>query len=160
MVYPEDIQTQAGHHPDGHDLLGQGLRPYPVQLCQSHQALIIRHYLTQESELEASRELLNLVNYITRMDKESVKGRAFDEWYERNKDIINERVHDKRIMKRTPPYIHHMLCSAYLSIKRNMPLLWSAYDYPNIGLLMSILLDFTVILFYRPKCLIGPKSEW
>ena len=43
------------------------------------------------------------VRNITRMDKESFVG-AFGEWYERNKDVINERVHDKRVKKKTLPY--------------------------------------------------------
>ena len=118
---------------DGLRGLAQALRPYPVQLCQFHQVLTVRHYLTQEPDLDASRELLDLVNGIARTDKESFIG-AFDEWYERNKDIVNERVHDKRIKKKTPPYMRPRLRSAYLSIKRNMPLLWTFYDNPNIGL--------------------------
>ena len=105
----------------------------PVQLCQFHQILTVRHYLTQEPELEASRELLDLINSITKMDKESFIG-AFEEWHIKNKDVINERVHDKRIKKKTPPFMRPRLRSAYLSIKRNMPLLWTFYDYPNIGL--------------------------
>ncbi len=38
------------------------------------------------------------------MDKESFVG-AFNEWYERNKEVVNERVHDKRLRKKTPPYM-------------------------------------------------------
>ena len=113
--------------------LAQALRPYPVQLCQFHQILTVRHYLTQEPELDASRELLNLVNGITEMDKESFVG-AFNEWYERNKEVLNARVHDRRLKKKTPPYMRPRLRSAYLSIKRNMPLLWTFYDCPSIGL--------------------------
>lgn len=118
---------------DGIRGLAQALRPLPVQLCQFHQILTVRHYLTQDPELDASRELLDLVNTITKMDKESFIG-AFNEWYERNKEVINERVHDKRIKKKTPPYMRPRLRSAYLSIRRNMPLLWTFYDYPSIGL--------------------------
>lgn len=118
---------------DGMRGLAQALRPYPVQLCQFHQILTVRHYLTKEPELDASRELLDLVNGITKMDKESFIG-AFDEWYERNKDVVNERIHDKRIKKKTPPYMRPRLRSAYLSVKRNMHLLWTFYDHPNIGL--------------------------
>lgn len=67
------------------------------------------------------------------MDKESFMG-AFNEWHERNKEIINERVHDKRLKKKMPPYMRPRLRSAYLSVKRNMPLLWIFYDHPNIGI--------------------------
>jgi hypothetical protein len=89
--------------------------------------------LTQEPDLEASSELLELVKNITRMDKESFIG-SFGEWYEKYKDVLNERVRDKRIKRYTPPYMRPRLRSAYLSLKRNMPLLWTFYDHPETGL--------------------------
>ena len=117
---------------DGMRGLAQAL-PFPVQLCQFHQMLIVRRYLTQEPDLDASRELLELVNQITKTDKESFVG-MFEEWYERNKDVVNERSHDRRIKRKTPPYMRPKLRSAYLSIKRNMPLLWTFYDHKELGL--------------------------
>ena len=118
---------------DGMRGLAQALYPIPVQMCQFHQILIIRRYLTQEPDLEASVQLLDLVKSITRMDKESFIG-AFNEWYEKYKDVLNERVHDKRIKRNMPPYMRPRLRSAYLSLKRNMPLLWTFYDHPETGL--------------------------
>ena len=67
------------------------------------------------------------------MDKECFIG-AFEEWYEMYKDVVNERVQDKRIKRQTPPYMSPRLRSAYLSVKRNMPLLWAFYDHPETGL--------------------------
>ena len=118
---------------DGMKGLAKALSPYPVQLCQFHQMLIVRRYITQDPDIEASKALLDLVNDITKMDKESFVG-AFDDWYEKYKDIVNERVHDKRIKRKTPPYMRPRLRSAYLSLKRKMPLLWTFYDYPETGL--------------------------
>ena len=118
---------------DGMRGLAQALYPIPVQMCQFHQILIIRRYLTQEPDLEASVQLLDLVKSITRMDKESFIG-AFNEWYEKYKDVLNERVHDKRIKRNMPPYMRPRLRSAYLSLRRNMPLLWTFYDHPETGL--------------------------
>lgn len=118
---------------DGMKGLPQALWPIRVQMCQFHQMLIVRRHLTQEPDLEASSELLNLVNMITKTDKESFIG-AFNEWYEEYKDVVNERVRDKRIKRKTPPYTRPRLRSAYLSLKRNMPLLWTFYDYPKTGL--------------------------
>ncbi len=118
---------------DGMKGLAKALSPYPVQLCQFHQMLIVRRYITQDPEIEASAILLDIVNGITKMDKESFIG-AFNEWYEKYKDVVNERVHDKRIKKKTPPYMRPRLRSAYLSVKRNMPLLWTFYDRPGTGL--------------------------
>lgn len=113
--------------------LAQALYLIPVQMCQFYQILITRRYLTQEPDFEASVELLDLVKNITRMDKESFVG-AFDEWHEKYKDMLNERVHDKRIKRYTPLYMRPRLRSAYLSLKRNMPLLWTYYDHPETGL--------------------------
>lgn len=118
---------------DGMNGLSKALSPYPVQLCQFHQMLIVRRYITQDPEIEASAALLELVNSITRMDKESFVG-VFNEWYDKYKDIVNERVQDRRIKKKTPPYMRPRLRSAYLSVKRNMPLLWTFYDHPETGL--------------------------
>ena len=119
---------------DGMKGLARALWPIPVQLCQFHQKmLIVRRYITQDPDIEASKVLLDLVGDITRMDKESFIG-AFNEWYEKYQDVLNERVHDKRIKKKTPPYMRPRLRSAYFSVKRNMPLLWTFYDRPETGL--------------------------
>ena len=118
---------------DGMKGLAQALYPLPVQLCQFHQMLIVRRYITQDPDIEASKALLDLVNDITKMDKESFIG-AFNEWHNKYQDVLNERVHDKRIKKKTPPYMRPKLRSAYFSVKRNMPLLWTFYDRPELGL--------------------------
>ena len=118
---------------DGMKGLSQALRLIRVQMCQFHQMLIVRRYLTQEPDLDASQDLLALVNMITKTDKESFIG-AFNDWHEKYKEVLNERVHDKRIKRHTPPYMRPRLRSAYLSLKRNMPLLWTFYVYPETGL--------------------------
>ena len=118
---------------DGMKGLPQALRTIRVQMCQFHQMLIVRRYITQDPDIEASADLLKLVNNITKMDKESFVG-AFEEWYEKYKDIVNERVQDKRIKHKTPPYMRPRLRSAYLSVRRNMPLLWTCYGHPETGL--------------------------
>ena len=113
---------------DGLRGLAEALRAYPVQHCQFHQMMTVRHYLTGNPDIEASRELLSLVSSMTRMDKESFIG-AFDEWYVKYKDVLNERVQDRRM--KTPPYMRPRLRSAYLSIRRNMKRLWTFYDYKD-----------------------------
>lgn len=118
---------------DGMRGLAQALYPIPVQMCQFHQILITRRYLTQEPELEASIELLSLVKNITKMDKESFVG-TFNDWSEKYQNVINERIRDKRIKRHTPPYMRPRLRSAYLSLRRNMNLLWTFYDRPETGL--------------------------
>jgi len=63
---------------DGMKGLPQALRPIRVQMCQFHQMLIVRRCLTQEPDLDASQELLDLVNMMTKTDKESFIG-AFND---------------------------------------------------------------------------------
>jgi len=38
---------------DGMKGLAKAFSPYPVQLCQFHQMLIVRRYITQDPEIEA-----------------------------------------------------------------------------------------------------------
>lgn len=118
---------------DGMRGLAQMLSPYPVQMCQFHQVLIVRRYLTQDPELDASKDLLNLVGGITKMDSGSFTA-AFEDWYARYRDVLNERVQDRRIKKKTPPYMRPRLRSAYLSVRRNMKWLWTFEKYPGTGL--------------------------
>ena len=112
--------------------LAEALRTYPVQHCLFHQMMTVRHYLIGNPDIEASRELLSLSCGMTRMDKDSFIG-AFDEWYVKYKDVLNERVHDRR-MKTPLLYIRPRLRSAYLSVKRNMKRLWTFYDYKDWGI--------------------------
>ena len=118
---------------DGMKGLPQALKPLRVQMCQLYQMPIVRRYLTQDPEIDASWELLELVNGMTVTDKESFIG-AFNEWYDKYRDVVNERVHDGRVKRRTPPYMRPRLRSAYLRVRRNMPLLWTFYDHPETGL--------------------------
>ena len=111
---------------DGLRGLAVALKAYPVQHCQFHQMMTVRHYLTRNPDIEASRALLSLVGSMPRMDKESFMG-AFEEWHVKYKGILNERVQDRRM--KTPPYMRPKLRSAYLSLKRNMKRLWTFYDY-------------------------------
>ena len=97
----------------------------PVQMCQFHQVQIVKRYLTCSPELEASKELL------CHTDKESFIG-AFDEWCVKWSDFLKERTKDKKTGK--SHYTHPRLRSAYLSIKRNMPYLWTWYDNPELGI--------------------------
>jgi len=113
---------------DGLRGLAEALKTYPVQHCQFHQMMTVRHYLTGNPDIEASRELLSLAGSMTRMDKESFIG-AFNGWYVKYKDVLNERVQDRRM--KTPPYMRPRLRSAYLSLKRNMGRLWTFYDYKD-----------------------------
>jgi hypothetical protein len=95
-------------------------------MCQFHQVKIVKKYLTSRPELPASRELLELAKFMAHTDKESFEG-AFGEWCDRWSDFLKERSHEPATGKSR--YVHKRLRSAYLSLKRNMPWLWTWYDH-------------------------------
>ena len=111
--------------------LFQQLAGYRVQMCQYHQLRIVQRYLTRKPELPASVELLSIASSLTNTDKESFTG-SFHEWCERWDIFLKERTYDRRTGKSY--YVHKRLRSAYLSIKRNMPYLWTWYDHPETGI--------------------------
>ena len=116
---------------DGLKGLPTMLSRYKVQLCQFHQVKTVKFYLTSKPELQASKELLHLVLQLCHTDKESFVG-TFHEWMDKWNDFLKERSIEPKTGKTR--YTHQRLRSAYLSIKRNMPLLWTFYDYPECHL--------------------------
>ena len=116
---------------DGMRGMFQLLSLYRVQMCQYHQLRIVQRYLTRKPELPASVELLSIANLLANTDKESFVG-SFEAWCERWDSFLKERTCDKQTGKSY--YVHKRLRSAFLSIKRNMPYLWTWYDNIEIGI--------------------------
>lgn len=116
---------------DGLRGMFQMLSEYRVQMCQYHQLQIVRRYLTMNPELPASIELQSVASKLTTSDKESFIS-SFDTWCDRWDSFLKERVRDKRTGKNY--YTHKPLRSAYLSLKRNMPFLWTWYDHKSIDI--------------------------
>ena len=107
------------------------LSKYRVQMCQFHQFKIVQRYLTRRPELPASQELLMLSKFMFQTDKENFS-KFFEVWKERWNEFLNERSTDRRTGKSY--YVHKQLRSAFLSLKRNMPYLWTWYDNKELGI--------------------------
>ncbi len=114
---------------DGRRGLLNSFENIPVQMCQFHQAAIIRRYITKRPRLQASIELNNLVRLMPKTDKESFIG-GLNEWYEKWKSFLNERTINKETRKSY--YTHKRLRSAYRSLQTNLKWLFTWYD--NIDL--------------------------
>ena len=102
-----------------------------VQLCQFHQQKTVRKYLTKHPKTEAGVELKGIVDMLTKTDKESFVG-MFEEWCAKWDDYLTERTTDPDTGK--SHYTHRKLRSAYLSVKRNLPLLFTWYDNIDMGI--------------------------
>ena len=134
--YKEGVEwlVENGFHIEG--IVCDGLRGmfqlfsrYRVQMCQFHQVSIVKRYLTQNPELEASKELLQIIRLLCHTDKERFAG-MFEDWYNKWSDFIRERYIERKTGKKR--YVHCRLRSAYLSIKRNMLYLWTWYDNSDV----------------------------
>ena len=113
---------------DGIRGLFTALCPYPVQMCQFHQMMIVRRYLTNHPELPAAQELLDLTKRITCLDKASFIA-ALDLWQGRWDGFLKERTRDRNGRS---TYTHPRVRSAYLSLKRNMKWLWTFEEYSHL----------------------------
>jgi len=97
----------------------------PVQMCQFHQAAIIRKYLTKKPRMSAAIDLKNVASLMKQTDKESFEG-ALNEWYEKWKTFLNERTINEETGRSF--YTHKRLRSAYRSLKTNFKWLFTWYD--------------------------------
>jgi len=97
----------------------------PVQMCQFHQAAIVRRYITKKPRLPASIELKDIASMMKQTDKESFEG-ALKLWHKKWEQFLNERTLNEKTGK--SHYTHKRLRSAYRSLKTNLPWLFTWYD--------------------------------
>jgi hypothetical protein len=116
---------------DGRKGLIQSFGDIPVQMCQFHQAAIIRRYLTKKPKLQAAKELLLVVDLMKSTDKESFEG-ALQIWYDKWREFLNERTVNQDTKK--SHYTHKRLRSAYRSLKNNLNSLFTWYDNIELGI--------------------------
>ena len=111
---------------DGRKGLMQLFNNIPVQMCQFHQVAIIRRYITKNPKLTASIELKELVAMLKMTDKESFEG-MLEEWSVKWNSFLNERTINPETGK--SHYSHKRLRSAHRSLKTNLNLLFTRYDF-------------------------------
>lgn len=116
---------------DGRRGLLQLCAPLPVQMCQFHQAAIITRYLTRRPKTLAAQELLAHARLLTKTDKESFIG-GLHQWHERWKPFLDERTREATTGRMR--YTHRRLRSAYLSLRRNLPWLFTWYEHPQLNI--------------------------
>ncbi len=101
----------------------------PTQMCQFHQASIIRRYLTKNPKTDASQELKALVKLLTKTDKESFVG-GLSDWHSKWETFLKERSKNPKTNK--TQYTHRKLRSAYNSLINNLPWLFTWYDFMDL----------------------------
>lgn len=103
----------------------------PVQMCQFHQAAILKRYLTSRPKTNAGRELRAIGLALTMLTEEDLKT-LLDEWHGKWKDFLKEKTFaaDGKHWN----YTHRRIRSAYRSLKLNLPFLFTYQRYPELNL--------------------------
>lgn len=101
----------------------------PIQLCQFHQKQTITRYLSRRPKLEAGRELRALALTLTKAKKaEFIE--ALQQWHEKWEKFLKEKTVNPDTKKWH--YTHKKLRSAYFSLKKNLPWLFTFQDFPEL----------------------------
>jgi hypothetical protein len=116
---------------DGRTGIPKVFSDIPVQICQFHQLQIVKRKLTLKPETEAGQTLLSLTFSLAHTT-EAVFTRALEVWYTRYESFIQEKTHI--LGTRRWHYTHCRVRSAYLSLKRNLPFLFTYQKYPHLNL--------------------------
>jgi hypothetical protein len=113
---------------DGRRGLTTVFKGIPIQMCIFHQMKTVTKWLTRSPETIPAQELrlltLTLSNTI-----ESVLTQALAKWYKQHRDFVEEKTH---IHGGRWHYTHGRVRSAYRSLMRNLPYLFTYEKYPEL----------------------------
>ena len=116
---------------DGRTGIPRVFSDIPVQICQFHMLQIVRRKLTLRPESEAGQDLLTLVFTIAHTDEQTFE-KALIGWHAAHEEFVNERTYT--IDTKRWRYTHRRVRSAYLSLKRNTPFLFTYQKYPQLNI--------------------------
>ena len=114
---------------DGRRGLTTVFRDIPVQICQFHQMKQVTKYLTRRPETLAGQELRSIMLQLPHStEKEFAK--LLTDW----KKEWNKFISDKTYVTGTKYwyYTHKKVRSAYMSLERNLPYLFTYQKYPEL----------------------------
>jgi hypothetical protein len=115
---------------DGRRGLLQGFS-VPVQMCHFHQAAIVTRYVTRRPKLPAGQDLQSLMRHLPKVDEMQFT-LWLELWHDKWGDFLKERTVDEITGKWH--YTHGRLRSAYYSVKRNLPYLFTYLKHPEFNI--------------------------
>jgi hypothetical protein len=101
----------------------------PIQMCQFHQIQIVQRYLTRKPKTQAAIELKKVTLKLTKQTKNEFLN-SLNNWYLRWSDYLNERSLSTSTGKTY--YTHKRLRSAYLSLKKHLPYLFTFEEHQEL----------------------------
>ena len=110
---------------DGRKGIKEVFSDVPVQMCQFHQKMILRRYLTLNPRLEPAKQLKHLCENICK-DEEIIFMKKFHKWNKKWAEFLKERTYYENGKW---SYTHRRLRSARRSLQTNMPFLFTYQKY-------------------------------
>jgi hypothetical protein len=107
---------------DGKNLKLEEKLNIPIQMCQFHQMMIIKRYLTSNPKLLASQQLKQIAELLPKTTEEKFTI-LLNAWYFRWSDFLKEKTIDSQTKKCF--YTHKRVRSAYFSLRKNLPYLFT-----------------------------------
>jgi hypothetical protein len=96
---------------------------------------IVNRYLTRKPKLESAKELRGIVLQLKNMTGAEFT-KVLDGWQLKWADFLNEKTVavSQKTGKKRQNYTHKRLRSAWLSIQRHLPYLFTFEDYPHLNI--------------------------
>lgn len=103
----------------------------PVQFCQFHQVEIVKRYIPQRARTEAGRELRKITLGLTKTCEMEFT-QDLEAWHAKYAEFLKEKspVEDTNRWR----YTHRRLRSAYRSLRKNLPYLFTYQNHPALGI--------------------------
>ncbi len=114
---------------DGFKGLNKAFSKYPIQLCQFHQKKTINRYLTRNPKLDMAIDLQKIMHNLTTTTEVKFTNKL-DIWHEKYRDVLLKKSINSEIQKAS--YTHPKIVSAYKSLRRNIPYLFTYQKYPDL----------------------------
>lgn len=103
----------------------------PIQMCHFHQMQIMTRYLTTRPKLIAGQTLRHIAMCIPRSNEDDMR-RLLVNWHNKWKDFLKEKTYNPQTRRWF--YTHKRLRSAFRSINRNLPILYTYQKYPELNI--------------------------
>lgn len=116
---------------DGRRGLIETFNDLPVQMCQFHQIKIVTRYLTTRPKLIAGQTLRHIALAIPKSNEIELT-EALEAWHNQWKDFLKEKTYNPETKRWH--YTHKRLRSAYRSLVRNLPILYTCQKYPEFNI--------------------------
>ncbi len=116
---------------DGRRGLDTVFKDIPVQMCHFHQLKTVTKYLTRRPRTDAGKELRSLALTLTKTNEKIFTEKLFA-WEKKWHSFYTEKTHVTGT--KHWHYTHKSVRSAYMSLKRNLPRLFTYQKYPELNI--------------------------